>query len=623
MRKFNERIIELLAPAGNFDIFKSVVETKCDAIYFGGQTMNMRLIRKGFNFTDDELSDAVDMAHQKDKKVYITVNNLVDSTEMAHAREYLKKLALLAPDALIVQDFAVLQLVKEMELPLEMHSSVMMNVHNLAMVRALKAEGFTRVVMSRNNTLEEIKWIKSQADIEIEYFTHGDMCIAHGAQCYYSSLLFGMSSNRGKCLKPCRWWFSPNPDNEKHYPLAVKDMCMYEYLPEMIHAGVNSFKIEGRMRDKEFLINLINYYGDALDNFITDPAGYDPRADMDKLYEARKRDMSTAYAFGRPREENLNTRYEGTGKFYSTGKMFSIPTKEADVSDEDTESIRKRLLVVEPCKTQPALSVRVNNMKQAMAALEEGVDRIYISGEILNPDKPFSLDDTIALSDYIKKNNLRTQLYMATPRMMNETQFEIYKASIAKMQPYVNGLLVGNLGALYAFRHVGLPITGDYSLNILNEQAAVFYRSHGMEQITASIELGASYLKELVLAFKPIELIAHGRLESMYFDHDFFDIHGHDLASPFALYNEAGKYEIHMDQHHRTHLLTTHRFTILPLVDEMRSLGVSMFRIEAQTETVETLREIIRAFKNNDKNAIVSNEILNKYSYSYEALRFK
>ena len=624
MRKFNERIVELLAPAGNFEIFQSVVETKCDAIYFGGQTLNMRLIRKGFNFTDDELKRAVEMAHKKDKKVYITVNNLVDSTEIDEAREFLHKLSIIRPDALIVQDFAILQIVKEMELPLEMHSSVMMNVHNLAMVRALKQDGFSRVVMSRNNTLEEIKWIRSQVDIEIEYFTHGDMCVAHGAQCYYSSMLFGMSSNRGKCLKPCRWWFSPKPDGEKHYPLAVRDMCMYEYLPEMIHAGVNSFKIEGRMRDKEFITNLINYYGDAMDRFIADPTGYDLYADKDIIFETRKRDMSTAYAFDKqPGEQNLNDRYEGTGKFYSTGKMFSTPTQEADIADDDTETIRGRLTPSIFPKTSPALSVRINNLEQGMAAVEEGVDRIYISGDTLNPDKPFSMEDTIALSEYVKKSNSSTQLYWGTPRMMNEMQFETYKAGIAKIFPYIDGLLVGNLGALYAFRSIGLPIAGDYPLNVMNELAASFYSEHGMEQITASIELGAAYLKVFAETFKTLEYVAHGRIETMYFDHDFFALNNHDLKSPFKLYNEAGEYEIYMDQHHKTHLLSTHRFTILPLLEEMQSLSIAMFRIEAQTETVEALREIIRAFKNGDKNSIITNDVLNKYKYSYEALRFK
>jgi len=623
VRKFNGHNIELLAPAGNFEIFQSIVESKCDAIYFGGQTMNMRLIRKGFNFSDDELKDAVKMAHAKDKKAYITVNNLVDESEIDHARNYLEALASIEPDGLLVQDFAISELVREMGLNFVLHSSVMMNVHNIPFARVLKENGFSRVVVSRNNTLEEIKWLKSNLDIEVEYFTHGDMCISHGAQCYYSSMLFGMSSNRGKCLKPCRWWFSLAPDGERDFPLAARDMCMYEYLPEMIHSGVDSFKIEGRMRELEFITNLVNYYGDALDSFIADPIGYDRRKDMDKIYETRKRDMSTACAFGRAGLENINKRYEGTGKFYSTGKMFSTPAMEAVITDEETASIKDRLAVSDAPEREPKISVRVNNMEQARLAIDENADRVYISGDIFNPDRPPSAKDVKSLKSYIQENKKQCELYLGTPRMMNETQFEIYTTGIQKILPYIDGILVGNLGSVEVFAKAGIPITGDYFLNVFNGLAADFYRSRGVSQIAASVELNAAALKMFCEAFDSVELIAHGRLEHMYFDHDFFGIYGHNQDGAFKLYNEAGEYEIYQDQHHRTHLLTNCRFTVLPLVKEMRRLGISMFRIEAQTESADALREIIRAFKKCDAAAITNNNILSKYAYSYEAMRFK
>ena len=624
MRQFNGHNIELLAPAGNFEIFRSIVESKCDAIYFGGQTMNMRLIRKGFNFSDDEIRDAIKMAHAKDKKVYITVNNLVNESEIAHARNYLEMLASIEPDAILVQDFAISELVREMGLNLALHSSVMMNVHNIAFARVLRENGFSRIVASRNNTLEEIKWLKSNLDIEVEYFAHGDMCVSHGAQCYYSSMLFGMSSNRGKCLKPCRWWFSTESGNdEKDFPLAVRDMCMYEYLPEMIHSGVDSFKIEGRMREAEFITDLVNYYGDALDSFIADPVGYDRRKDIDKIYETRKRDMSTAYAFGRPGLENINKRYEGTGKFYSTGKMFSTPTTEALITDEETASIKERLDVSDAPEKEPKLSVRVNNVEQARLAIDENVDRVYISGDIFNPDRPLSVKDMESLKSYIKENKKQCELYLGTPRMMNEAQFEIYSAGIQKMLPCIDGILAGNLGSADVFAKMGAPVAGDYFLNVFNGLAANFYRSRGVSQIAASVELSAVSLKMFCEAFDSVELVAHGRLEHMYFDHDFFGIYGQNLDSAFKLYNEAGEYEIYQDQHYRTHFLTNCRFTVLPLIREIRRLGISMFRIEAQTENVDALREIIRAFKKCDAVAITSNDVLNKYAYSYEAMRFK
>ncbi len=628
MRKFKEQTIELLAPAGNFEIFKSIVNSRCDAIYFGGQILNMRLIRKGYNFSDDELREAVIIAREKGKKTYITVNNLIETDELPQAREYLQMLAELAPDGIIVQDFAIVKMVRDMKLPLKMHASVMMNVSNLKMLEAVKEAGINRVVMSRNNTLAEIKWIKKHIDIEIEYFAHGDMCIAHGAQCYYSSMLFGMSSNRGRCLKPCRWWFSPQADhNKREFPLAVKDMCMYQYLPEMIDAGVNSFKIEGRMREKDFITKLVNIYGDALDRYIENPMEFDRNKDYNLIYESRKRDLSTACAFGNAGKENINTRWEGTGKFYSTGKMFSTPTREKNITPEETETLRKRLQPRSVKKTKKTrkvcLSVKVNNIHQAKAVIDEGIERLYISGDIFNPDAPVRSDDVKMLKKYILCSPYpRTELYLGTPRMMNEPQFDTLSAELDKVESSIDGLLIGNLGAARAFKNRGLPMTGDYGMNLFNGLAAEFYESSGLSQMTASIELSAEQLTGLCNDCCSVELIAHGRLESMYFDHDFYKIFNHDLKKPLALYNEAGEYQIYMDQNGRTHLLSNHHFTALSLMKELYALGIAMFRIEGQTDTPATLKRIVRAFKTDDTDAIYKDELMKTHSYSYSALRF-
>jgi putative protease len=324
--------------------------------------------------------------------------------------------------------------------------------------------------------------------------------------------------------------------------MAVKDMCMYQFLPEMIHAGVNSFKIEGRMREKEFITQLVNWYGDALDRYLEDPIGFDRFRNYKEIYESRKRDLSTAYAFGRANESNINARYEGTGKFYSTGKMFSTPTAEKDIDEEDTVSLREKLTLKSPAKAEaPKISVRVNNMAQAMVAVEEGADRIYIAADVLNPDAPMSLAEMRNLRDYRPAGRKdRLEIYLATPRMMNETQFIIYSAGLERMKPYIDGLLVGNLGALEAFRNEGLPMAGDYSLNIFNGMAAGFYLDRGLSMVAPSVELGATDLKELCLDCSALELVAHGRLSSMYFDHDFYEIYGRDNSTVFSLLMRPG-----------------------------------------------------------------------------------
>lgn len=182
-----------------------MIDAGCDAVYFGGPSLNMRLMRKGYNFSLEEITEAVRMAHERGKKVYVTVNNLLNESELDEARAYLRFLENAGPDAIIVQDFAVLALIKEMGLGIDVHSSVMMNVHNVEMVRALQEMGVTRVVTSREMDLAATRYLQQATGMELEYFVHGDMCSVHGANCYFSSMVFGMSSNRGKCMKPCRW----------------------------------------------------------------------------------------------------------------------------------------------------------------------------------------------------------------------------------------------------------------------------------------------------------------------------------------------------------------------------------------------------------------------------------
>lgn len=605
MRYFEGKPIELLAPAGNFEIFESIVDSGCDAIYFGGQQLNMRLIRKGFNFTDEELKKAVDLARSKGKLSYITVNNLIDFNELEVAKAYLQTLADIKPDALIVQDFAILQLIKELKLDLAVHASVMMNVHNLPMIESLKRHGVERVVLSRETTLAEASLLKQQSDMELEYFTHGDMCVAHGAQCYHSSMLFGMSSNRGKCLKPCRWWF-----NDQNFPLAVKDMCMYPYLPEMIHAGITSFKIEGRMREKEFITRLINLYADALDRYIKDPVGYDRFKDYDEIVSGRKRDLSTAYAFGKPGVANINTRFEGTGKFYSTGKMFSTPTEEKELNlahmnhfENALEKVKESHLdTVKALDLElPAnlLTIRVNDFEQAKLAIELGVDRIYLAADVYLPKKGFSHEEIKNLQGLSRQKGQtkgglpKTEIFMALPRMMNSLHFEQYGSFLKIVKGSLDGLLISHLGALEAFKGLGLKMVGDSSMNVYNPLSATFYRQEGLSGVTGSLELYAEDFGHLAHALKAedldLEMVVQGRITTMYMEHDLYEAMEQSIHETLYLENEAGRFPVYKDVHNRCHMLSTHVLSLMGAVKSVKGL-VKAFRIEAQSHSKEEIQ---------------------------------
>lgn len=381
---------------------------------------------------------------------------------------------------------------------------------------------------------------------------------------------------------------------------------MIAHLPEMIQAGITSFKIEGRMREAEFITTLINQYATVLDRYIADPLGYSSEDAETWIYENRKRDLSTAYAFGNPGATNINTRYEGTGKFYSTGRMFSTPTKEQAHQIEATERIKTIFAQnADPSKHTTAttvssvdisapqrtygISVKVDDLVQAKAALQEGVDRIYLSLEVFEPKKKFTLE---AVKDFMKSRGT-TEIFLAMPRMMDDLQMENLKAWVRQL-PDLDGLLVTHLGAIHPFRDSKLKLVGDFSLNVFNHEAAAFYKSEGLHEITPSIELNAQQLSQFLKKVDDVELVAFGRLSTMYMSHDLIKTHsvqeGHDLI----LKNEAGDYLVKRDVFGKCHLISQLRLNLRPV---MENLSVSSIRIEGALETPEALVQWIRLFK--------------------------
>ena len=588
-REFNGRPLELLAPAGTFDIYKDLIDSSCDAVYCGGQVLNMRMIRKGYNLSNQELKAAVDLANEKGKKVYITVNSLLDQEELPVAEEYLDFLEEIRPHGLIIQDAAVLDLVREKGITLPLHSSVMMNVHNLDMIRFLEKQGVSRVVLSREMPLSEVRALSFQTKMEFEYFTHGDMCVTHGSQCLYSSYLFGMSSNRGRCLKPCRWSFSrPGHDGEKPFPLAVKDLCLYSHLSDMILAGISSFKIEGRMRQKEFVLDLVNRYGEALDCFLDDPlAG--THADMEDMMPFRKRDYSTAYAFGKPGISNINTRGEGSGKFYSTGKMFSVPTKEKEI-ESPAEILSGESAVP---NGQLKMTVRVNSPHQARLALQYGVHRIYLSAEPFAPEKPASLEELQELARDCGREG--AELFLSLPRMMSDSQSDLFRAYFQK-KPEVQGVLAGHPGVWEILDPHKTPLICDTPMNLYNARAIRFYADRGASGWTPSLELPFSSLLSLPRAVEELgcqaegEVVLHGLPTMMFMDHDV-SCSGEDRME---LVTPASSLEIRKDWWERYHLLPHKELTLLPRLAELINCGYRMFRLELQGYTPEAAESVLK-----------------------------
>ena len=268
--------IELLAPAGTFEKMQSAFKFGADAVYFAGKKFGLRAFAG--NFDDDEIKTAVEYAHERGKKVYITINILAHEEDFNGLGEYVLSLQNAGVDAVIVSDIGVISYIREIAPNLDIHVSTQANILNSYSINFLAKMGVKRIILARELSLNEIKEIKKKIppEIELETFVHGAMCISYSGRCLLSNYLAGRDSNRGACVQPCRWQYTITEksrqgeqyeiqeDNRGTYILNSKDLCLIEHLSELKEAGICSFKIEGRMKSEYYVATVVNAYHRAL-----------------------------------------------------------------------------------------------------------------------------------------------------------------------------------------------------------------------------------------------------------------------------------------------------------------------------------------------------------------------
>lgn len=603
----NRKSVELLAPAGNWDALVAAVEAGADAVYLGGKHFNMRMHRnKETNFDDEMLKKAIEYAHAHDVQLYITLNNLISVEEVEPLKRYLTYLNEIRPDAILVQDFAVLELTRELGIDIPLHTSVMMNTHNEHAIKKLKEYGITRIVVGREMTLSELSLFKERTGLEIEYFMHGDMCIAESGQCIHSGVLFGQSGNRGRCLKPCRWQYKLideatgevlDKDDSQDYKLALKDMCMYRNIPELIQAGVFSFKIEGRMRPADFVRRIVATYRKAIDAYIADPMGYTVDEEGWKnLYENRARDFTTTFALGQPDERAIG--FDGSRE----PRFFSNAVEEPGFQDE---ILKAEAPIRAENPAHRTLSVQVSDLASVRAACENGADTVYLAGEVFKPKKPWTMKEIGEAIAIGREHGAR--IVVSTPRttMRRECgELEQFFQGLNQLQP--DGIMVSNLGSLkLAQECTELPVQADFSFNLFNHMAASFLKKNGLVMGTASLELAFEQVRGLVENSPlPIEVIVHGSYESMICDHNFaaMQLPYNHLENPelvekrYALKDNAGEiHSLRMDQFGRNHILFAKDLCYYPYLEKFN--GVASFRIEAKDYEPELVGRLTAAYR--------------------------
>lgn len=309
MAEIGKRQIELLAPAGSYEIFSAVLKAGADAVYLGGSRFGARAYAN--NFSEEELRRAIDEAHIHGRQLYLTVNTLFKEEELeGELYEYLLPYYEQGLDAVIVQDIGAIRFIREAFPGLDIHTSTQMTVTNRYGAEFMKELGANRVVTAREMSLEEIRDIHEHVEVEIESFVHGALCYCYSGQCLLSSMLGGRSGNRGRCAQPCRLPYEVCDGKRKavsdikgrklkeNYILSPKDMCTIELLPELVGSGVYSFKIEGRMKQAEYAAGVVSVYRSYVDKYLVDLERFGDAARAKENYRVSKEDSRKLFDFG-------------------------------------------------------------------------------------------------------------------------------------------------------------------------------------------------------------------------------------------------------------------------------------------------------------------------------------
>ncbi len=476
--------IELLSPVGSLPNLKAAIAGGADAVYLGMSKFNAREYARNFN--QDYLKEAVNLCKSNNVKLYLTMNTLVKNSELQEFIDYIKYAYEQGIDAVIIQDPGFISIIKNNFPKLDIHMSTQAGIMNSN--HANLFSGVESINLARELNKKNIEFIRKKYKKNIEIFVHGALCACISGSCLFSSLLGGRSGNRGKCAQPCRKLYNGA------FLLSTKELCLIDHLPEIIKLGINSIKIEGRMRTPFYTYTTASIYRKAIDSFYNGNF---------KITFKMKQELSDAFS-----------REFTEGKF--TDK-FIFNMKQAS----GTSNVRERIYEVE---SKPIIlekrtcSSNLLEVKSRSSSGKKLIVRVYNEKDALVADK---YADIICLDMFHKdfekiKKQLSKPLYALTPRIMFDSDLEKIKSKIKKLNP--DGLLAGNLGIVNM--NLGIPIILDYNSNCFNDLQLAYYESLGTKPII-SPELS---LKEFE-SFKNKDFIvfSHGKIRVMTLAHDLIE----------------------------------------------------------------------------------------------------
>lgn len=403
--------VELLAPAGNMENLKYAVMAGCDAVYLGLKKFGARAFSS--NFSDNEFIEAVNYCHLYGVKVYVTLNTIIYDYEV---EDFLKTVDFIHKnnvDAVLIQDLGMLDLVRKTYPNLEVHASTQMHIHNLDGVKVLEKLGIKRAVLARETSIDTIKYIKENSNIELEVFVHGALCVSYSGECLMSKFIGGRSGNRGECAGACRLSYDVVDDNnnilnKNKYPISTKDLNTIYYIDKLIESGVASLKIEGRMKSKEYVYMVVKLYRDTIDNYYKTGKVIVNENDLLKLKKIFNREYTKGFLFNINNNELINS-YRPNHMGVNVGKVLNYKNGYATILLTDHVSIGSGLRVLS--KNNKDVGILVNefykNNKLVKDAYKDDIISIKVHDKVFKDDiVVITNDKSISndIEDYIKNN---------------------------------------------------------------------------------------------------------------------------------------------------------------------------------------------------------------------------
>lgn len=566
---------ELLAPVGSYGTLDTVVDAGADSVYLGGKDLNMRVRRPGYNFTREEIREGVSYLHSKGMKVYVTLNSLISQEDIFQAISFLEFLEEERIDGVIIQDLGIVHLAKRYAPSLPLHASTQMNIHNSLGVKMLEQWGVKRVVLARELSLEEIKGIREQSSLELEFFVFGSRCSGYSGQCYLSSSLGGGGGNQGKCSKPCRLLYKLQEDWD--YYLSPKDISLLGFLPALAQAGISSFKIEGRMENKEILKEVIATFRYYLDH--PEEGFFQQERKLERLLN---RSFSPGFLLEKPEKEYFQLKNEEKNNLHLA---FAKPSPQRI---EINSWLNTNISVPRP----PQLALWIDSTTPSWVA-EKG-DILYLGGEEL-----YTWEDERKISEsyepiaQLAKTGGK-KLYLALPSIGKDKELAILKKILASIDwSYLAGFLIGSLGALALVSNKA-PIALDYKLNIFNPEGLKIFSQEKIVSLCLHSEakISLDYWQNVSR-----EIIIWGDAPGMVLESSL----AKDYSCPkesFLLQADNGTLlRVKTDLAGRTYVAPLKRWNLIREIPLLKERGIEILRLDVRGIKDKNLKKIMEKVK--------------------------